>query len=195
MSKKQAKKAFRNFLFLLVFLFLSDSVFSQHWIGDSCYTRANNKKIPLFKTLPYLKKELLVYRDIEYPDTLIFLYGYDCKISKLDKFTITPQLLFFIDTATKETVKQELHVHVEYGAEYGNISEGDLKRILLFIKNNNLPFLLPPQNPIAGSSYKDTSPCCSYDLNISTLKNKYPPNSWKQFDIIISIEKHDNRDK
>jgi len=185
------KRPSRAILGVLFVLFVSNTAFSQTAISAKCYTWADNKRIPLFKTLPYLKKELSVYRDIEYPDTLIFLYGYDCKIKKFDKFTITPQLLFFVDTAKKETVKQELYVNIEYGAEHGNITEADLERVLLYLKNNNLPFLTLPKGPSTGSSYKNVSLCCTYDLNISALKDN-PASSEKEFVVTVSIVKADN---
>jgi hypothetical protein len=186
-----------NDLFLLFALCASNtSVIAQCRSNkDSCFILAENKKIPLFSKLSFLKKELLISRDIDWPDSTIFVYGYDCKIRKYAKFRITPQFIFYVKTTSKETIKQELQIDIERGTESGDISHGDLRRILFEIKRQNLPFLEPPNNPVFGSSYRNNSIGYAYSLKISKVTNEYPANSWKEFTVTVSITKKENARK
>jgi hypothetical protein len=183
-----AKSVFSAVVFII---YCGSSCFSQTDKTSNCYILAAGKKIPLFSQLSDIRKKLLVSRDIEYLDTLIFLYSYNEKIEKIENILITPQIAFFVDTSTKQTIKEELYYSFERERTGGNITKTDLKKIFEIIRNQSVPFLEAPQDLDFGKTYKLTSVCYRYQIEISKVKEEYPYKSRDELAIKISFVRHE----
>ncbi|WP_165758910.1 hypothetical protein, partial [Niastella yeongjuensis] len=80
---------------------------------------------------------------------------------------------FFVDTATKKTIKEELFYSIERDKVDGNIKKASLKNIIELIKRQNIPFLEIIKNPDFGTSYKFDSTCHPYEVEISKISNEH----------------------
>src|SRR5450432_808176 len=188
MQKKKKKSLFSYLLLISVIIFYSMQSKAQKAIEkENCYLLAGGKKIKLFEDIFILKKSINVVRDIEYPNSQIFLYGYDAHMRKVNNYIVTPQILFFVDTLKKKTIKEQIYFNIERPTEDGKISRSDLKQIFELIRKNTVPFFLIIKDAEFGFSRKYYSACSPYVLAISKVEDEYKDKSSQQFSVTISL--------
>lgn len=195
MSKKRAKKHFRVLIFLFFVLGSNTLTAQQSKEAKDCKWMAAGKRMSLFSPLPILRKNLLVSRDIEDLDTLVFLYWYDDKIININNYTFTPQLMFYVDTARKETIRQKFYYNIQREKEDGGAAKKDLNYFFKLIKARNIPFLQFPGDPSFGSTYRFRSECYSYRIDISKVSDVPYDKSQQEFTISVSMAKYANAKK
>jgi hypothetical protein len=187
MLKKKLPRRFNLSLLLLLFGAVASA---QETIKkEGCYILAEKKHIPLFTNLTKLRKNITVYKDIENLNKSLFLYGYDEKISKINAYTITPQILFFVDTGSNQIVRCNVEYSIERSIKDGDILKADLYKFLAIIKNQTVPFLQLPLNPDFGFETKVKSDCYTYILTITKPKTENSATSQREVVITVSFAK------
>jgi hypothetical protein len=189
MSKRIQIKHFSHSLFLLyLFTFYATQIKAQKESEIvNCFILADGKKLQLFENILAIRSRISISRDIEYPNSKIFLYGYDAMIRKSNNYIITPQILFFVDTTIKRTIKEQAYFNIERSKKDGDISKGDLANIFGVIKKYIVPFFMIDLDADFEISRKYDSKCHPYTLEISKVVDEYGDSSSRQFTLIITL--------